>query len=175
MLQQQQQLQQQQYQWSRPFPRSRPRVGLAKLSIRTYGAGGASSCFRSRIWGAWDSDRLLPLFPDSKARLLPLLTDPDKTSAKAGFRFCHEKQLLATCLSRIHYDGPVELLSMWACFFGDPDIAGVVATMGLGWLQLNAEALKRDRILYEQTNEITPNLAVLVSGYLKSNMYKHKM
>ena len=117
---------------------------------------------------------LLPLFPDSKARLLPLLKDPDKTSVKAGFRFCHEKQLLATCLSRIHYDGPVQLLSMWACFFGDPDIAGVIASMGLRWLQLNAKALKRDRTLYEQTNEITPNLAIIVSRYLKSNMYKHK-
>ena len=59
---------------------------------------------------------------------------------------------------------------MWACFFGDPDIAGVVATMGLGWLQLNAEALKRDRILYEQTNEITPNLPAPVSRYLKTSM-----
>ena len=53
---------------------------------------------RLKTAGALVED-LLPLFPDSKARLLPLLKDPDKTSAKAGFRFCHEKQLLATCLS----------------------------------------------------------------------------
>ena len=77
-----------------------------------------------------------------------------------------EKQLVAKCLARIKYQGPVELLSMWACLFGDPDAAGVVATKGLQWLLQNAEALKKVRRAYEQQHNITPHMAVLLKRYV---------
>lgn len=104
----------------------------------------------------------LPLFPDQKDGLVPLLTPPDGASNNMV-----NAQPLSEAIARLSYSGPPELLSMWACLFSDANVTGIIDTQGLEWLKRNVSKLKSLRVAYKKKNGITPHLGVLLKEFVR--------
>ena len=104
----------------------------------------------------------LPLFPDAKDRLLPLLSH-----ALGASNNVNKARDMTDALDAIGYTGPPELLSMWACLCGDPEIVNILALRGLGWLQQHKVELKKMRQAYEKAHGISPHPAILLKQFVR--------
>ena len=104
----------------------------------------------------------LPLFPDAKERLLPLLSPGNVSTNQI------KAQMLSDALSNLKYTGPPELLSMWACLFADPEAVGLIAVRGVAWLRIHVPFLQKARKEYERAHGISPHLAVLLKQFVKA-------
>ena len=104
----------------------------------------------------------LPSFPDAKDRLLPLLSEKLGASNNAN-----KARSMTVALDALRYTGPPELLSMWACLCGDPDIVNILARRGLGWLQQHKVEFKKRRHAYEKAHGIPPHPAILLKQFLR--------
>jgi len=104
----------------------------------------------------------LPLFPDAKERLLSLLSPGNVSTNQI------KAQSLSDALSNLNYTGPPELLSMWACLFGDPEAVGLIAVRGVAWLRIHVPFLQKARKEYERAHGISPHLAVLLKQFVKA-------
>ena len=90
-------------------------------------------------------------FPDEKKVVYPILKLPGMSDNMAMAQDMQE------ILDTLGYDGPPEVLHMYACFFADNEYKFLIRSKGSEWLQRNRATLRRWAIDYKKKHGCFPH------------------
>ena len=90
-------------------------------------------------------------FPDQKQQVFPLLKSPGMSENMAMAQDVQE------ILDTLGYDGPPELLHMYACFFADTEYKRLIRSKDDQWIQRNLASLRRWAHAYRKEHGCFPH------------------